>query len=127
MARSILAIILGLISIIIPAGIIAVLSASLMLQGVSEPTGMYLVVNIVFAIIFSLIGGYLTSVVEKQATLTNVKILAVIIFFFSIVNLFISLGNISIWYSLLQIVVGPMCVLTGGHINNNRLYISPDN
>jgi len=124
MARSIIAILLGLVSIIIPAGLITALSAKILLQGATEPTGIYLAVNIIFRVIFSVIGGYITSAFEKHAGLRNVKILAAIIFFIGIINLFISLGMVSIWYSLLNIVLAPMCVFTGGHINNNRLNIS---
>ena len=39
MARSIIAILLGLVSIIIPAGLITALSAKILLQGATEPTG----------------------------------------------------------------------------------------
>ncbi|HKI79645.1 MAG TPA: hypothetical protein VKA26_13985 [Ignavibacteriaceae bacterium] len=120
MARSVLAVLLGFATIIILSGLALNFTSNLLLNQSGEPTALYLVVNVLYSVIFSMAGGFVTASMPALNPRKNVAFLVIIVFVLGIASILLTWGTWPIWYALLLLLVGPMSVMTGGHIRANQ-------
>jgi len=122
MARSVLAVIAGLLSLIILTYMANMVVAVIFMPGNNNHalSPIYFGVIAVFIVLFGIIGGFITASVSNETPQRDIAILSAIVFLLWIISSVIQFERQSIWYSLLLLITLPMAVLAGGQIKINK-------
>lgn len=123
MARSVLAVTSGLLSLIILTYLatMVVLVVFISTNGNPSPNSIYFVISTVYIILFGIAGGFITASVSIETPQSDVAILSAIVFLLWIVSSLVQFNRQPIYYSLLLLITLPMAVLAGGHIKIKKL------
>lgn len=116
-AHSFLAILAGFVIIVGLTGIATVLLRRIMpslTQADAQPDAFAMIVNLGLALIFSMVGGYVTAKYSGNRAITHAFMLALAILLLSGISSIQMKGKQPVYYLVVSMVIPPLAVLAGG-------------
>lgn len=121
MGRSILAVVVGYVVVILGAvggGLVGALvagpeAAARAMEGEPLAAGPTLVV-LVFGLLFAVLGGYVAALLARHRELRHATYLAVVMFLLSLVSMVMYWGQQPAWFQFALLLLGPPAAVVGG-------------